>query len=253
VRRLARDLRLVRGAFRNWRTVAIAGLLWRHLPLPRRDLTVVTRGGTRIAAPLGPEAGALYPVLEAFAFSEYAHDWRLEDDPCVVDIGAHVGAFTLWLSEHYPGLRAVCFEPDPDAYRYLSRNLQWIGATLHERAVGASSGTAMLRRPIAGGGISTLRPTARGDEVAVEVVSLQDALAALPYVSLLKLDCEGCEYELVLDTPAACWGRVRRLVLEYHRVPGREPSALVDRLGRLGLRLVRANPKNGVGTFWFSR
>jgi hypothetical protein len=135
VGRLARELRLLRRAFRNWLLVAVAGLLWRHVRLPRRDLTVVTRGGTRIVVALGNEAGALYPVLEVFAFSEYAHDWRLEDEPCVVDIGAHVGAFTLWLAERYPGLRAECFEPDPDAYRYLVRNTQGVAATLHRQAV----------------------------------------------------------------------------------------------------------------------
>src|SRR5207247_421012 len=135
--RLARELTLLRRAFRNWPSVAIAGLLWRHLPLPRRDLTLVTRAGPRIAVPLGARAG---------------------------------------------------------------------------------------------GGISSLRATAGGDEVAVEVGSLEEVLAPLPDVSLLKLDCEGCEYELLLETPAASWQRVRRVVLEYHPVRGREPSALVDRL-----------------------
>jgi FkbM family methyltransferase len=253
VGRLARELKLLRKAFRNWLLVAVAGLLWKHLPLSRRELTVVTRGGTRIVVPLGSEAGALYPVLEVFAFSEYAHDWRLGDEPCVVDIGAHVGAFTLWLAERSPRLRAVCFEPDPDAYRYLARNTKRIAATLHRQAVGASGRTSLLRRPIAGGGVSTLQAIGDGDEVAVEVVSLQDALAPLADVSLMKLDCEGCEYELVLDTPAASWVRVQRVVLEYHAVSGREPSELVDRLEGLGLRLVHAEPKNGVGTYWFAR
>ena len=206
-----------------------------------------------IVVPLGKRAGALYPALEIFAFSEYACEWKLGDDPCVVDIGAHVGAFTLWLAEQYPRLRAVCFEPDPDAYRYLERNAQQVKATLHRRAVGASNGAAMLRRPIAGGGVSTFYAPADGSEVSVEVVSLEEALAPLPDVSLLKLDCEGCEYELVLDTPAASWDRVRRVVLEYHTISGREPSALVDRLENLGLRLVRAEPKKGVGIYWFAR
>ena len=251
--RLARELKLLRRAFRNWLLVALAGLLWRHLRFPRRDLTIVTRGGTRIVVPLGSKAGALYPVLEIFAFSEYAHDWRLEDEPCVVDIGAHVGAFTLWLAERYPQLRAVCFEPDPDAYRYLARNTERIAATLHRQAVGATAGTSTLRRPIAGGGVSTLQAIGDGDELAVDVVSLEDVLAPLPDVSLVKLDCEGCEYELVLDTPAASWARVRRVVLEYHAIPGHEPAELIDRLGSLGLDLVRAEPKNGVGTYWFAR
>jgi FkbM family methyltransferase len=251
--RLARELKLLRRAFRNWASVAIAGLLWRQLPLPRRELTVLTRGGSRIAVPLGPRAGALYPVLEVFAFAEYAHDWVLEDEACIVDVGAHVGSFTLWLAERYPRMRAVCFEPDPDAFAYLERNTGGIAATLHRRAVGASGGTGTLHRPIAGGGVSSLQATAVGDEVGVEVVSFEQTLAGLGDVSLLKLDCEGCEYELVLGTPPAPWRRVQRVVLEYHTVSGHDPSQLVERLGSLGLRLVSSKPHNGVGTYWFSR
>ena len=251
--RLAHELKLLRGAFRNWASVAAAGLLWRHLPLPRRELTVVSRRGTRIAVPLGPRAGALYPVLEVFAFSEYAHDWQLEDEPCLVDVGAHVGSFTLWLAERYPRMHAVCFEPDPGAFAYLERNTAAIGATLHKRAVGASGGTGTLHRPIAGGAISSLGATALGDEVDVEIVSFEEALAGSADVSLLKLDCEGCEYDVVLETPPALWQRVQRVVLEYHSASGRDPSSLVDRFDKLGLRLVRAEPKNDVGTYWFAR
>ena len=232
--------------------IAGAGLLWRHLPLPRRDLTLVTRRGTRIVVPLGARAGALYPPLEIFAFSEYAYDWQLEDEPLVVDIGAHVGSFTLWLAEQYPGLRVMCFEPDPDAFRYLRRNAGNV-ATLYERAVGAHTGTANLHRPIPAGAISNLGAVPAGDSVAVDVVSLEDVRAPLADVALLKVDCEGCEYDLVLETPPTAWARVRRIVLEYHPVSGHEPSALVRRLGTLGLRLVRAEPKNGVGTYWFAR
>ena len=250
--RLARELMLIRRAFRNWRTVAAAGLLWRHLPLPRRELTLVTRRGTRIVVPLGKAAGALYPPLEIFAFSEYAFDWELEEEPLLVDIGAHVGSFTLWVAERYPRCRAVCFEPDPDAFSYLVRNVGGV-ATLTERAVGAHGATATLHRPIAAGAISSLHGTSPGDAVAADVVALEDVLGTLGDVSLLKLDCEGCEYDLILDTPPEAWARVRRVVLEYHPVDGHDSSVLVERLGAVGLRLVRAEAHNGVGTCWFSR
>lgn len=248
--RLAHELRLLKQAFRNWPSVAIAGLLWRHLPLPQRDLTIVSRRGTRLVVPLGERAGALHPVLQVFAFSAYAHDWRLEGEPCVVDIGAHVGAFTLWLAESYPSLRAVCFEPDPDAFRYLVRNTRGLAARPLRRAVGSSTRTGRLERPIPGGGVSALTGAAPANAVTVEVESFEEVMAGLGDVALLKLDCEGCEYEVVLDSPDHSWERVRRVVLEYHACRQHEPQELVDRLGSLGLSLVGAD---GVDSYWFAR
>src|SRR5689334_22614374 len=209
--RLLRELILIRRAFHNWPTVAIAGLLWRHLPLPRRDLTIVTRGGTRFVVPLGPKAGALYPALEVFAFSEYAYDWELGGEPQIVDVGAHIGAFALWAAEQYPKLRIVCFEPDPDAFRYLMQNVHGISARLGESAVGASRRTAPLARPLPGGAISTLQTAAANDAVDVEVVSFAEVIDELSDVALLKLDCEGSEYELILETSPSPWARVRRI------------------------------------------
>jgi FkbM family methyltransferase len=253
LQRLLRELTLIRQAFRNWPTVAIAGLLWRHLPLPRRDLTIVTHAGTRFVVPLGPKAGALYPALEVFAFSEYAYEWELEGEPQVVDVGAHIGAFALWAAEQYPGLRIVCFEPDPEAFRYLVQNVHGISARVRECALGASRRTAPLARPLPGGAISTLKTAAANDAVDVEVVPFEEVIDELSDVALLKLDCEGSEYELVLETSPSAWARVRRIVMEYHAVPGHEPSELVERLEAHGFRLVRERSGAEVGTYWFSR
>jgi len=253
MRRLLGQLELIRRAFANWRTVALFGLLWRHLPLPARELTLVTRRRTRLVVPLGRRAGALYPALEVFAFAQYAYDWDLGRAPQVVDIGAHVGAFTCWLAEQQPDLSVACFEPDPAAFPYLLRNLERIAATAQPCAVGARGGTAALSRPIPAGSVSSLQPIPGAPTVTVDVVSFDEVMKDFADVSLLKLDCEGSEYEIVLDTSPGSWEHTRRVVIEYHPVPSHEPSELVERLERLGLRLLRERAGGAVGTYWFAR
>ncbi len=257
-RRLARELQLVRMAFRNWPAVAVAGLAWRHVPLPRRDLVLVTRAGTRFVVPLGRRAGALYPALEMFAFSAYDHDWRLEEAPYVIDVGAHVGAFTLWLAEQYPGMRAECFEPDPEAFGYLERNVDDLDVVARPQAVGAHGGSSALLRPIPGGAISALRRSdgASGPHVVdVSVVAFDELMAEIHEpVALVKLDCEGFEYEIVLESALDSWRLVRRVVLEYHPVPDRDAHDLIERFESLGFSLAREHSSGGgVGTYWFSR
>jgi FkbM family methyltransferase len=214
---------------------------------------LVTRRNTTFVAPLGTKAGALYPALEVFAFSVYAHDWRLEARPRVIDVGAHVGSFTLWLAEQYPDLRVDCFEPDPDAHRYLVANVAHIEATVHSNAVGAKSGIGRLSRPIPAGSISSLQPNPEVDGLPVEIVSFDRLMEGREEISLLKLDCEGSEYEIVLDTAARSWERVRRVIVEFHPVGGRSASELVQRLESLGLSLVGNSSTAESGIYWFSR
>ena len=258
MRRLARDLFLVRKAFDNWPVVALAGTLWKHLPLPRSELVVKSRRGARLTVPLTREAGALYPALEIFAFSVYEAGWKLEDRPYSVDIGANVGAFTLWLRETYPGLRGICYEPDPEAFSYLERNLKGSEIRARNAAVAERSGTAVLSRPSPCGGTSSLgiqKERLRGSDVQVPVVAFDEVMAKVEEpVSLVKLDCEGSEYEIVLESQPESWQAVRRVVIEYHPSGDVEPIALVRRLRLLGFSLVKERQDAvGLGMYWFSR
>jgi hypothetical protein len=114
---------------------------------------------------------------------------------------------------------------------------------------------ATLSRPIPGGGVSSVDATPADGGITVDVVSFDELMDELTDVSLVKLDCEGSEYEIVLHSSPRAWERVRRVVIEYHAVPGRDPLDVVERLESLGLRLVRAQARaaDGGGTQWFSR
>jgi FkbM family methyltransferase len=258
LRRLAGELRLIRAAFANWPVVALAGLLWKHLPLPRHELVVKSRGGARFAVPLFHDAGALYPALEIFAFSAYDIGWQLEDRPYVIDIGANVGAFTLWLAERAPGLRGSCHEPDPDAFSYMERNVAGLDVAARREAVAASSGTAVLFRPSPAGGTSSLLPPAGpvpAQTVEVPTVSFDEVMADVDHaVALLKLDCEGSEYDIVLGSRPESWRLVQRVVIEYHPVADVDSAALAERLRELGFALLRDRQVGrGLGIYWFSR
>src|SRR5215210_3800112 len=76
-----------------------AALLWSaaRSRLPGRTPVMTFRvDGVAVNAPASP--GAIFPIYEVFAEDVYRLDWftsDLGDTPGVLDIGAHVGAFSL--------------------------------------------------------------------------------------------------------------------------------------------------------------
>jgi hypothetical protein len=69
----------------------------------------------------GNSAGAVYTRIYEYAFVEFARQ-HVDPGGTLVDVGAHSGLYTLLLAHLFQ--RAFLFEPAPDTYRLLCRNLR---------------------------------------------------------------------------------------------------------------------------------
>lgn len=64
----------------------------------------------------------------------------LPERPMIFDVGANIGLFALFASERWPGSRIVCFEPVPEVFDVLERNLVQIPDVVARNvAVGATT------------------------------------------------------------------------------------------------------------------
>ncbi|WP_286689872.1 FkbM family methyltransferase [Aeromicrobium sp. REDSEA-S38_B2] len=73
-------------------------------------------------------------------------------------------------------------------------------------------------------------------------------------VDLIKMDAEGAEYGIVLESDPALWSGVRRVVMEYHHSDDHDFGELRTFLEAAGLSLVRHETGGpGFGLAWFSR
>lgn len=253
-------IREIRAAFRGWlRLIAIA-IAYKWLPLKGRDLAVKTREAGPLVVPMRRNAGALYTVFEVFAFESWGEALdSLPPAPRILDIGANVGSFTRLAAAKSPNATGLAFEPDPEAFEYLSKNARPTGFEVRESAVGATTGDAVLFRTGAGDGISSLieesAPGTLVDQTRVRTIAIAEVLGAeTGAVDLMKIDCEGAEYEILDVGDASLWSGVQRLALEYHPIPGRSLDGLIERLSELGFT-VDENVVFGVGLgmLWASR
>jgi FkbM family methyltransferase len=206
-----------------------------------KDITTRTRGGSKMTHPVY----ALSALFEVFGANLYNLPGDFGDAPVVVDIGGHIGTFTVALCEAYPSARCFVFEPAPDTFSYLRRNIEQNGlsarVTAQEAAVAGHAGEASmdLGTPVASGH-RHISFGAKGARTAtVPVKAFAEVIESVgSAVDILKLDCEGSEYSIVEETSVADWSAVRRVVMEYHPEEPARLLALVTRMQGFGFRLV---------------
>lgn len=151
----------------------------------------------------------------------------LPEAPHVVDLGANVGLFGVWLLGRYPQARVVGFEPDPANADVHESTIEANGLRERWRLVRACAtardGTVEFSGTFATGRI--------GD--GGKSVPAVDVFPFLKAADLLKVDIEGGEWELLADSRFADT-RTRAIALEYHshRAPQGEPRAVAHELLR---------------------
>ena len=230
--------------------------------LRRPDELTFVADGVQILCP--NRAGARFAVFELFADDSYRLPWftrGLRQDPVVLDLGGHIGSFTLAMARLFPEARIDTFEPTPFSAGYLRRNVERNGLTdrvrVFESAVSARAG--MLTMAIMDDGSAhngvMLADTPGATTIEVPSTGLNDAFEAAPEpVDLVKFDIEGAEYDAILESKPDLWQSVRRVVMEYHRMEGRSWADLETFFGGVGLELVRRDVLPGEqGMAWLSR
>jgi FkbM family methyltransferase len=166
----------------------------------------------------------------------------------VVDIGANVGYFTVLAAKRVgPTGRVVAFEANPATCALLRDNLSLNWLTDHDvtiRNEAAHSENASIKfhasARFVGDSSTQERPEHehRIDEITtieVPAVRLDDALAAIPAIDLLKIDIEGGEYRAFLGMMGLIRERrIRRIVFEWNAVMlGEDRGRFVDVLRQI--------------------
>ncbi len=140
----------------------------------------------------------------------------------VLDVGANIGLFTLYLAWKYGRARFTrihLFEPNPDTYARLRHNLTANHldgiCTAHPLALSDSSGTVYMEAPR---GYSVLGTISDKGTVPVECkpLDLWRREQGDPAIDLLKVDVEGHEVALLRGAPATLEA-VRHLYIEVQR------------------------------------
>lgn len=117
----------------------------------------------------------------------------------IVDIGGHIGSFSLLASYLWPTARVDAFEPWPETYELLTLNCcKRSNHISHQAAVlGVTQGVELFKGPTSDNG-GNGRVVREGAFPLVPAVSIDDVLSDVGgRIDLLKLDCEGSEIPIL--------------------------------------------------------
>jgi FkbM family methyltransferase len=191
--------------------------------------------GPRVYASSNMELQFQYEQI--FRAGCYDHD-GLAEHPFVVDVGASIGMFDIFLKCAYPDAELLAFEPVPESADILRQNIElhgFVKAVVHDIAIGsghqaespftfypalpgnstrypAEKATAIA----ALGRVFTPRVAERlyrGRDITVPVERLSAFLGADRPVDLLKVSVGGDELEVLRGIDAAHWPLIRQAIL----------------------------------------
>ena len=172
-----------------------------------------------------------YSVLEVFEENVYGNINVLNKE--VIDIGANVGDSSIYFA--LKGARKVVgVEPLPNVYARAIENVKLNHLEgkifLINAALGSKSGKIKVPCNTSTYGSSVFYTLRTNGECEVPIVTLSEVMKQITEPYLLKMDCEGCEFDIILND----YEHVKmfeKLLMEYHaKITGIEYTKLVDKL-----------------------
>jgi FkbM family methyltransferase len=192
----------------------------------------------------------VWSVKETFLDGFYRrYGVPIQDDWTVIDIGAGIGDFSIDAAFGRPNTWVYAFEPFPDSFDYLKKNLalnEVKNVEAFQEAIWSKPGHLVLDvsggepLQIASQETKEIEGEPPKDAVEVPAVTLAFVISrhGLAQVDLLKLDCEGAEYEILMTARKETLDRIHRIVMEYHDLDEKyQHQTLIAYLERKGYRV----------------
>jgi FkbM family methyltransferase len=223
------------------------------------DLTIKFRIGSDYLTARYGKTADLFVLKETYFDKIYDGDYH---GNFVIDIGGYIGETALFFAQK--GARRVfCVEPAPDNFRLLEQNISQ--SSFKDKIVVVRA--AILDKDgivefymdnqnypshhVANSHEFMKIYTRDALTYNIQAMSFQSLLeyTGLEEVDVVKLDCEGSEYDILLGTPDSVLKRVRKYIIEYHN----GPDVLVKRLDDLGYKVREKFSGGAIGLLYAER
>jgi FkbM family methyltransferase len=224
----------------NWSSY----LLFKMGVHPGKDFTFSFKDGHTYTVP----KKMIGPFRECFFDDQYLQKFDLgtfDNSPTIIDIGANVGYAALYFFRKFPAAVIHSFEPMPFLQSMLYKhqtdykNYQW---EIHPYGLWKEEGelelfTTSVDDFTSISGVMKFPDANKTCKVQVRTLSQFMYERSLNTIDLLKLDCEGAEYEILFSLPDAEFKKVKRIAMETHVTESHKTEDLVDFLRNKGYQV----------------
>lgn len=222
--------------FSNWYNIELV-----YAGIRKPGIDVKTWGGSRIHTRDSGDLAHLDEVICGRAYDQ--EPCRIPVSGVIVDVGAHLGSFSLYSVFKRKAKRVVSCEPCPDNLKMLRMNVKSNRLddviTVVPKAVSGKHELRTFYLSNSNTGGNSLFGDANwlqgdiGSTFQVECLTLKEVLDdnGIDQVDFLKLDCEGAEIDILQNIDEHTSDRVNMIGMEFHNYPR---EWFVSRLQELG-------------------
>lgn len=163
-------------------------------------------------------------VSEVFGFQIY-NNKILKDSKIIIDLGGHIGCFTLFAANFFPQSRIITVEAVPENFCLLKTNIEFNclsdRVTLYNKAIWSHThGINININKNNSGGHSAVQSFKNNLFINIKSITLEAIFQKnnLKFCDLLKLDIEGAEYEVIYKTDKIILKAIKNMVFEVHNI-----------------------------------
>jgi FkbM family methyltransferase len=191
----------------------MARRLWRLSRTKAGQPEILKFRNLRHAIAIRPGTSDARTAINNFIREDYGFVRPSVHPVSMVDAGAYIGDTSAYFLSRYPQLRIAALEPDPANFEMARKNLvpYGDGVLIYNKALSSRPGSVFMSGQYDGACISN-------SGVQIEATTLPAVMSAMGWdlLSVLKLDIEGEEAN-VLDEDAEAWlGKVGLIIVEPH-------------------------------------
>lgn len=208
---------------------------------------VELRNGTIIH--LSGDSSDIVTVYLIFCRHDYG---KVEKGSSIVDIGSNIGIYSIYAAMN--GSKIVyAYEPCEESYQMLEKNIfenkfAEIIKPFNAVVMGRESKPVLFPRK--SDVMNTLPTDIQEDSELykyVEVITFEEITRQLPENTMVKMDCEGGEFDILLNSKISAFNNVPEIRLEYHNGPREQ---LFSKIKENGYKLSFIEKGVDAGILW---
>lgn len=163
-----------------------------------------------------------WAIYQVWKFGDYkSKKITIKPTDTIIDIGGHIGSFSIWAAKQAHQGRVFTFEPNTENFLLLQENKeinQISNLEIFNLAVSEKIGEITLFNSVHQNMGHSLYERNLPIQVRVKATILDEILKInnIQKVDLLKIDAEGAEYPILLNASAQMLQKVNKIILEYH-------------------------------------
>lgn len=162
-------------------------------------------------------------IQDMFLRKSWTKFHKIKNNDVVIDIGAFIGDFAIFAASSAKNAKVFAYEPSRESFEYLVKNIKL--NNLDNNIIPFDLAITNIKKKIK----FYVNPENRSTDDSVYKIgnllpsvvnstTLEDVFKSnnIKYCNFLKMNCEGAEFDILLNTPKELFEKIGYIAMEYH-------------------------------------